>query len=41
MDFFAVSFVVDIESHRDAQLLFTYFNGADYYTKLQHIVFAF
>ena len=28
MVFFAVS-LVDIESHRDAQLLFAYLNGAD------------
>ena len=34
IDFFAVSFVVDIEQHSDAFLL----NGADYCTKLQLIV---
>ena len=31
MDFFAVSFVVDIESRRDARLLFAYHNGTLFY----------
>ena len=41
MDFFAASFVVEIESHRVTTPLFAYLNGADSYTKLQLIVFAF
>ena len=41
MNFFAVSFVVGMKSHKDVYLLFGYFNGADSYTKLKHIVFAF
>ena len=41
MDFFAVSFAIDIESHRDVYLLFAYLNGADPYSKLQRIAFAF
>ena len=35
MDFFDASFVVDLESHRDAELMLAYFNGVDSYTKLQ------
>ena len=31
MDFFAVSFVVDIESRRDVRLLFAYHNGTHFY----------
>ena len=31
IDFFAVSFVVDIESRRDARLLFAYHNGTHFY----------
>ena len=41
IDYFALSFDVDIESHKDAQFLFAYVNGADSYTKQQLIVFAF
>ena len=39
MDLFAVSFVVDMESHNDRS--FCLFNEADSYTKLQFIIFAF
>ena len=35
MNFFAISFVVDIESRKDAQLLLACLNGADSYNKLQ------
>ena len=41
MDFFAVSFVVDMARCRDAQLLSACLNGADSYTTLQLIVFVF
>ena len=41
MDFFAVSFVVGIDSCKDARLLLAYLNGADAYTKLQLILFEF
>ena len=41
MDLFAVSFVVDIESRKDASLLFASLNGADCYAKRQLIVLAF
>ena len=42
MDFFDVSFVVDIERHSDTQLMFAYPNGDDSYTQLQQLnVFAF
>ena len=40
MDFYAVSYGVDIERHKDVQLLLA-FNGADSYTKMQLIIFAF
>ena len=41
MDFFAVGFVVDIESCKDVWLLLAYLNGADSGTKLQLILFSF
>ena len=38
MDFFAVSFVVDIERPRDAKLLFAYLNEADAYQMVAYCI---
>ena len=41
MDFFDVIFVVDQHQRIDMWLLVVYLNGANSYTKLQLITFAF